>query len=234
VRPHKEKHERLSTKAKIFSMDEEQANNKAGAAGYRQVAVNTDDDDDLLQTLSNAINATDDENDSDEFQGTNEHDADEFTTGGSISLSSSSNTFSWKDCVERVLNSNFLPDHCTCSIGSNSTTELHFVEGPFTVKLIKLIVLTFGMIAVMHWIVPHISNDRDKSLRLWHIWVFEGNLIVADMIIFFLVGRLWRQKGVDNLAFLGWAFICNVYFQSQPYIKFLQHSVSLFEMHCGT
>jgi hypothetical protein len=212
-------------------MDEEQANNKAGGAGYRQVAVNTDDDYPLFQTAAEAVNDMHDENDGDEFQGANEHDADEFTTGSSIL--SSSTTFSWKNCIARVLYTNFLPDHCSCSMGSNST-ELRFVEGPFTVKLIKLIVLTFGMIAVMHWIVPHISNDRDKSLRLWHIWVFEGNLIVADMIIFFIVGRLWRQKGVDNLAFLGWAFICNVYFQSQPYIKFLQHSVSLFEMHCGT
>jgi Ca2+/Na+ antiporter len=111
----------------------------------------------------------------------------------------------------------------------------YLVEGSLPIKLLKFIGLTFAMIAMVHWFVrtsKHFSSDRDRNLKFWQIWVFEGNFIVSDCIIFFVVGRLWRQRGIDHLAWIVSAILCNVYFESQHFFSWLRHSVTLYEMHC--
>jgi hypothetical protein len=125
----------------------------------------------------------------------------------------------------RVLHQTLLPD------SGISFRGYPIVEGTFTVKLLKFIVLTFLSIAVVHVIVGRFFSDRDRSLLLWHIWVYHGDLIVRDCVVFFLVGRMWRQRGVDALAWVGTAMLANVYFESQNFFSFLQHSVTLYEMH---
>ncbi|KAL3927776.1 MAG: hypothetical protein SGBAC_012937 [Bacillariaceae sp.] len=108
------------------------------------------------------------------------------------------------------------------------------VDGEFTVKLLKFLAFTFGFIALFHIIVASVPllADRDKNLKLWHIWRYEGNLIVFDSVVFFLVGRLWKQRGVDHLGWIIPMLIANVYYESQHFISWLRHSVTLYEMHC--
>ena len=90
------------------------------------------------------------------------------------------------------------------------------------------------MVAIVHVIVGQLFDDRDRVLRLQHIWVFEGDLMVRDCFVFFVVGRLWEneRQGIDHLAWMGTALLANVYFESQNFVWFLQHSVTLFQMHC--
>jgi len=104
----------------------------------------------------------------------------------------------------------------------------------FTTKLLKFVCWTFASISIVHVIVAHFFDDRDRFLKLKHIWMYEGELIVRDCFVFFVVGRLWEQKrsGIDHLAWMGTALFANVYFESQNYIWFLQHSATLFQMHC--
>lgn len=137
----------------------------------------------------------------------------------------------WSRCkrnLEYCFYTTLFPDEVP-SIGS-----MMIFESVFTVKLLKFIIWTFILIAIIHKVVPHLTDDRDQDLELWQIVVFDGNLIVCDLTVFFLVGRMWRQKlGIDHLGFLIWAVLANIYFQLQPYFNFLQHSVTLYEMHCG-
>lgn len=128
--------------------------------------------------------------------------------------------------VVGVLHKNLLPDHGVVIAG------FPLVEGEFTVKLLKFVLLTFGMIALVHKIVEGFTDDRDRSMTLFHIWRYDTNLIAMDAVVFFLVGRLWRQRGVDHLAWILPVIVCNIYFECQTYITWLQHSVSLFEIHC--
>lgn len=129
----------------------------------------------------------------------------------------------------KVLHTPLLPDY------EFSTQGDYLVEGSLLIKLLKFIGLTFAMIAIVHSFVrteKPFSEDRDKNLQFWQIWMYEGNLIVSDCIIFFVVGRLWRQRGVDHLAWILCAVLCNVYFESQHFFSWLRHSVTLYEMHC--
>ena len=106
------------------------------------------------------------------------------------------------------------------------------VEGSATVKLLKFILMTFAFIAIIHVIVAKFVHDRDRNLKLSYIWVFESNLIVLDATVFFVVGRLWKQRGVDHFMWIVPMIVCNIYFESQQYIFWLQNSVTLFAMHC--
>ena len=99
-------------------------------------------------------------------------------------------------------------------------------------KLLKFIVWTFLSIIVVHVVVGHLFDDRDAGLKVSHIWRYEADLIVRDCFVFFVVGRLWEKPGIDHLAWMGTAFLANVYFESQNFVWFLQHSVTLFQMHC--
>lgn len=110
--------------------------------------------------------------------------------------------------------------------------EQHDGGNAVVVKLLKFIILAFGLISLVHVLVGHFFDDRDRSLALWHIWVYDGELIVRDCVVFFLVGRMWKKHGVDHLAFVGTALLANLYFESQNYMFFLQHSLTLYEMHC--
>jgi hypothetical protein len=101
-----------------------------------------------------------------------------------------------------------------------------------TTKLLKFVCWTFVWIGVVHAIVAHVFDDRDRLLKIMHIIRYEADLIVRDCFVFFVVGRLWEKPGIDHLAWMGTALLANVYFESQNFLWFLQHSVTLFEMHC--
>jgi hypothetical protein len=74
--------------------------------------------------------------------------------------------------------------------------------------------------------------ENDYSLTLGNIWVYESNFIIVDVLFFFVVGRLHRQRGVDHLAWVTWAILANLYSSYITSFRFLQHSFSLYEMHC--
>jgi len=94
---------------------------------------------------------------------------------------------------------------------TNQDDHHHQDQDPTTnnipIKLLKFILLTFVMIGMVHVIVAALFNDRDRALTLRHIWVFEGDLIVRDCLVFFVVGRLYHPQsmGIDHLAWMGTA-----------------------------
>jgi hypothetical protein len=141
----------------------------------------------------------------------------------------SSRAWTWTWTWQGALHTTLIPDNA-CTI-----RNLPIVEGPFTIKLLKFIIFTFLAIGFLHWlIVVSSSKDRDLHLKFWEIWVYNGNLITSDCIVFFLVGRLWKQRGIDHFAWIGMVLLVNLYFESQQYVSFLQHSLTLYEMSCGT
>lgn len=112
-------------------------------------------------------------------------------------------------------------------------SERIVLEGGFPVKLTKFLLLTFCGIFWLHWLVGHRQNHRNEQLEFWHLWVFDGELIVRDSLIFFLVGRLWRRRGVDHLAWFGIVLACNLFLEVQHYVPWLQHSMTPYEMNCN-
>jgi thiamine-phosphate pyrophosphorylase len=106
------------------------------------------------------------------------------------------------------------------------------LDGVVAVKLIKFLGMAFVSISLMHGIAVQYVTDRDRKLSLKQIWTFEGDAVIRDCIAFFVVGRLWQRKGVDNLGWFMWMVLANVYFECQGFFSWMGHSVTLYEMHC--
>lgn len=107
------------------------------------------------------------------------------------------------------------------------------VDGPGAIKFLKLAVLTFGSIALVRWAVIAVGiSDRDQSLTMTQIWVYEGDSILRDLAVFFVVGRMHHRTGVDTLEWIGFGLLANLYFESQAYLWWMQHSATPYEMHC--
>ena len=74
--------------------------------------------------------------------------------------------------------------------------------------------------------------ERDMDYTLSDMLVFDGNGIVMDTAVFFVVGRLHQKRGVDHAAFVMIALSAATYTSWSYTFRFLQHSVTLYEMHC--
>ena len=75
--------------------------------------------------------------------------------------------------------------------------------------------------------------EHRETLSLADIWLYDGNSILLDCIVFFSVGRLYSQKrSVDHALWMLIAFVGSMYTSILPKFDFLKHSVTLFEMHC--
>jgi hypothetical protein len=69
-------------------------------------------------------------------------------------------------------------------------------------------------------------------LRLKDVWRYEANLIITDIVLFFVVGRLFRQRGVDHGAWLFWCLAANWYSSYITDFTLFRHAFTLYEMHC--
>jgi hypothetical protein len=214
----------LQAEAIISIMDEEQ---QPMVEAYEQVPVDEDDDDDDDESrdgnagLDHDVDATG----SDDCLGPLDDDHLVATNNNNTGRVEQPQTNAWT--WQHALHTTLIPDNA-CTI-----RNIPIVEGPFTVKLLKFVLFTFLSIGFMHWLVSHRSEHRDVHLNFWEIWVFDGNLIASDCVVFFLVGRLWKQKGVDHLAWIGMVILSNLYFESQHYVPFLKHALTMYEMVCG-
>jgi hypothetical protein len=109
---------------------------------------------------------------------------------------------------------------------------IRIVEGSFTIKFLKFIFLTAFGISSVHWIVRWLDWERDVNYTMNELVVYEGNFILLDMLFFFVVGRLYEQRGVDHLAWFVTVLAGSFYASVLSNFEFLQHSASLYEIHC--
>lgn len=101
------------------------------------------------------------------------------------------------------------------------------------VRFVKFLAVTILGIASTHLVVVTLHWEHRTGLTLSDICLFEGNLILLDCIVFFSVGRLYsQQRSVDHVLWMLTAFTSSMYTSLLPKFKFLQHSVTLYEMHC--
>lgn len=109
---------------------------------------------------------------------------------------------------------------------------IRIVEGSFTIKFLKFISLTALGIPSVHWAVRWLDWERDANYTMNDLVLYEGNFILLDMLFFFVVGRLYEQRGVDHLAWFVVVLLGSFYASVLSNFQFLQHSVSLYEIHC--
>lgn len=103
------------------------------------------------------------------------------------------------------------------------------VEGGFQVKLIKFILFTFGGIFLLRCLM----TKKQEHVVARQVWRYESGLISRDTLVFFLVGRLSKQKGVDHALWIGVVGLSCIYTQILEFIPWLRHSLTFHDMHCA-
>ena len=107
------------------------------------------------------------------------------------------------------------------------------VKSIAVIKFLKFVAITLGSIAFVRSAVVAVGiSDRDASLTLSQIWRYEGDSILRDLAFFFAVGRMHHRTGVDTLEWLGFGLLANLYFESQVFFEWMQHSATPYEMYC--
>jgi hypothetical protein len=106
------------------------------------------------------------------------------------------------------------------------------LDGAVAVKFLKFLGLTYVSIVVMYHYVRWMQWENDRSYTLADFFTYESTLVALDSMMFFIVGRLFQQRGVDCLAWILPMLACNLYSSYLTTFDFLQHSATLYEMHC--
>lgn len=126
----------------------------------------------------------------------------------------------------QLLHRNLVSDSCF-TIGS-----VKVLDGVEAVRLVKFIVLTFCGILTAHYFVRLVDWEHDKDYTIQDMLMYDVNYIILDIGVFFMVGRLFQKRGVDDLAWIGIACMAMFYQSWTTTRTFLRYSVSLYEIHC--
>jgi len=129
--------------------------------------------------------------------------------------------------LRRILYRQLVPDDCYEIRG------VRIVDGEAAVKFWKFLAVTCASIAVVHYAVRRLQLEH-KSVRFQDMVLYEGHSILMDVLSFYVIGRMYKPncRGCDHLAWIGWMALANVYIAYGNTWKFLQHSFTLYEMHC--
>jgi hypothetical protein len=121
-------------------------------------------------------------------------------------------------------------DNNPWTMGSNGTLLLD----SSTIKLFKFCMVSIQALLVVHGYAWMVHDKRDVTYGIKQMVLYDSSHIALDMIVFFVVGRLYQQPSVDRLIWIGPAII-SAFLQSMVATHFtsLQHSITPYEIHCA-
>lgn len=137
--------------------------------------------------------------------------------------------------------------------------NIAIVDGPYVIKFFKFLLFTiFGIVLYFYFVRwPWLDWEHDTRLHLYDMFVYESQSILLDIIVFFTIGRMWQGTqtsiasgagnnhrmptrrgtttdclGIDHGAWIAVASLAIFYPSFISTLSFLQHSVTLYEIHC--
>jgi len=127
---------------------------------------------------------------------------------------------------QRVLERTIVPDEAFQFRG------IRILDGKESLRFIKFALWTFFGIVMMHWFVALLKWERDHDYSIADMILYDSSSIIIDIMSFYMVGRLFKKRGVDHLSWMAISLLGAFYMSAESKFKFLRYSVSLFEMHC--
>jgi hypothetical protein len=127
-----------------------------------------------------------------------------------------------------------LEDEVDVAAPSGQQTKPMVILDLFLVKFLKFVIMTTAMVLLSHFLVKThwLEWEKDPRHTIANLILYDGTSVVMDMFVFFCVARLYREQGIDTLAFFIPAVFGTVYPSFANVLYFMKHSVSLYEIHC--
>eukprot|EP00568_Trieres_chinensis_P012996 CAMPEP_0183299496 /NCGR_PEP_ID=MMETSP0160_2-20130417/6216_1 /TAXON_ID=2839 ORGANISM="Odontella Sinensis, Strain Grunow 1884" /NCGR_SAMPLE_ID=MMETSP0160_2 /ASSEMBLY_ACC=CAM_ASM_000250 /LENGTH=399 /DNA_ID=CAMNT_0025461751 /DNA_START=23 /DNA_END=1222 /DNA_ORIENTATION=+ len=110
---------------------------------------------------------------------------------------------------------------------------LKIMDGREAVRFFKFAAVTLVAIAMFHPLVRRMGWEYDDDYELTDFLLYDLNYVLLDILSFYLVGRLYKRRGMDCLFPFLVPMACGVIYPSwTTTLSFLHHSFSLYEIHC--
>ena len=103
-----------------------------------------------------------------------------------------------------------------------------------TIKFLKFIVVSMLCLLFVHTYVRVVDDKLDETYGITQMILYDSNLIILDLIVFFVIGRLYEHdRSVDTLSWIG-PVLCSAIFQSYGATHFtsVSYSVTIQQIIC--
>jgi len=124
---------------------------------------------------------------------------------------------------------------CNKNNGDSNDERLVTLLDASGLKLFKFFVVTIACLVAVHVYASIAGDKRDTTYDLQKMLVYDGKPIATDVMVFFLVGRLYESSNthIDTLSFvvplLGTALLQS---WGATHLQSLQHSITPYELKC--
>jgi hypothetical protein len=136
--------------------------------------------------------------------------------------------FRWTKQFHRCLHRTWISDDQFLKWG-----DQQLLEGMEAVRLFKFVVISAISIIFLHEFVRWFDLEHDSEYGYSELILYDGPNILLDMITFFFLGRLHKQKiAVDHLSWVIILITASLYASLENTVTWLQHSFTLYEIHC--
>lgn len=105
------------------------------------------------------------------------------------------------------------------------------IGGAQVFSFVKFSCITIVLILAIHIFVRYLDWEHDALNTLQAIVLYQSNLIWLDLVVFFVVSRC--PLDMDSPSWLLVAITSSFFSSWITRFPFLQHSATLFEMHCS-
>mmetsp|Transcript_8736 Transcript_8736/g.10086 ORF Transcript_8736/g.10086 Transcript_8736/m.10086 type:complete len:381 (-) Transcript_8736:43-1185(-) len=144
--------------------------------------------------------------------------------------------FSMIQSPNQFLMSNLVSDSChTCRLVGTSI-YVHWLDNVEHVRFLKFSLITCISILLFHPFVRWMGDwEHDSNYGLHDFFLYDFNMVALDVIMFFIVGRLYKRSGFDRLGPCLIPMIVGILYPSWSTadLSFLRHSFSTFDIVCN-
>jgi len=134
---------------------------------------------------------------------------------------------SWKSMCSRILLDNAIPDDCRY-IGRGQY-RIKLFDSIESIRVVKFSLCTIILVIFWNWLVKLLGYEHDEAYDLPKFFYFDIGSVVLDCVLFSIIGRLYKKKGVDRLfPFIIPAALSCFHGSWSSEVWFLKHSLTLY------
>ena len=107
------------------------------------------------------------------------------------------------------------------------------IESIETVRILKFLVVTTILMMTNYAIVRGLEWENDEYYSLVDFFVFDFVNVMVYSVVFAIVGRIGKRKGVDRLVFILPTMFASIATSASTNISFLQSDITMYSVSCS-
>jgi hypothetical protein len=106
------------------------------------------------------------------------------------------------------------------------------IESIETVRILKFLVVTTILMMTNYAIVRGLEWENDEYYSLVDFFVFDFVNVMVYSVVFAVVGRIGKKKGVDRLVFIVPTMFASIATSASTNISFLRSDITMYSISC--